>query len=393
MTTLRRILQQTKRDADTPEEGQLSSPGRSSTTRNRTATHSVPTLGRRTSSSSNGIPQPTPGSSHRPRGLTPRQNLDFDQERDDSEVTGGEAEDRSSLGEESKPTSGLEKKKPGRKRGGARNWHEVSIESEVERASMKSPRQAKGPKRKADDPTNSEGTSSPRQELEDARDDQGDESTTTTTAREKSDKAKRGSASEEDTKDRHKHKENGELSTEDTGIQNIKWVQCESCKKWRKLPPNISASSLPETWVCSMNTWNDATASCLVKEEDDSADDNAIVAVQLNDACAAKTATKSFLPPGINLYGGQHVLPHHIAAPGAKAARTMSYRELIAAHYKNHKGFSKTYDQVCDSRFKAYSAYQSTTLKDRPFHNSSSWLEAACQSTLQVPPKKRCKLS
>ena len=48
---------------------------------------------------------------------------------------------------------------------------------------------------------------------------------------------------------------------------NVEWVQCEKCDKWRKLPPHISADELPEVWYCSMNTWNPASASCSAPED------------------------------------------------------------------------------------------------------------------------------
>eukprot|EP00934_Nitzschia_sp_Nitz4_P006102 Nitzschia sp. Nitz4//scaffold11_size288233//203439//207978//NITZ4_000799-RA/size288233-processed-gene-0.181-mRNA-1//1//CDS//3329534149//6092//frame0 len=48
---------------------------------------------------------------------------------------------------------------------------------------------------------------------------------------------------------------------------NVEWVQCEKCEKWRKLPPHISADELPDTWYCSMNTWNPENASCEVAED------------------------------------------------------------------------------------------------------------------------------
>lgn len=48
---------------------------------------------------------------------------------------------------------------------------------------------------------------------------------------------------------------------------NVEWVQCEKCEKWRKLPPDISADELPDTWYCSMNTWNPASASCQAAED------------------------------------------------------------------------------------------------------------------------------
>lgn len=44
-------------------------------------------------------------------------------------------------------------------------------------------------------------------------------------------------------------------------------VQCDKCKKWRKIAPHISASELPEVWTCSMNTWNPSAAACEAPED------------------------------------------------------------------------------------------------------------------------------
>mmetsp|Transcript_5400 Transcript_5400/g.6918 ORF Transcript_5400/g.6918 Transcript_5400/m.6918 type:complete len:890 (-) Transcript_5400:291-2960(-) len=48
------------------------------------------------------------------------------------------------------------------------------------------------------------------------------------------------------------------------------WVQCEkrSCRKWRRLPQDIDPESLPERWVCAMNSWDPRFASCMADEED-----------------------------------------------------------------------------------------------------------------------------
>lgn len=48
---------------------------------------------------------------------------------------------------------------------------------------------------------------------------------------------------------------------------NVEWVQCDKCEKWRKLPPDISADELPDIWNCSMNTWNPRSASCEADED------------------------------------------------------------------------------------------------------------------------------
>ena len=45
------------------------------------------------------------------------------------------------------------------------------------------------------------------------------------------------------------------------------WVQCEGCRKWRRVPWNIDADSLPEEWFCQNNTWDTEKASCDVEQD------------------------------------------------------------------------------------------------------------------------------
>jgi hypothetical protein len=49
--------------------------------------------------------------------------------------------------------------------------------------------------------------------------------------------------------------------------ENLEWVQCEKCDKWRKLPPHVSADELPDVWYCNMNTWNPPSSSCDAPED------------------------------------------------------------------------------------------------------------------------------
>ena len=47
------------------------------------------------------------------------------------------------------------------------------------------------------------------------------------------------------------------------------WVQCDQCSKWRKLPNKshpMYPSDLPDSWTCSMNTW-DKNSSCSKPED------------------------------------------------------------------------------------------------------------------------------
>ena len=34
-----------------------------------------------------------------------------------------------------------------------------------------------------------------------------------------------------------------------------KWVQCDACTKWRRVPTHIEIQSLPDVWHCHMASW------------------------------------------------------------------------------------------------------------------------------------------
>ncbi|CBZ50001.1 cw-type zinc finger domain-containing protein,related [Neospora caninum Liverpool] len=46
------------------------------------------------------------------------------------------------------------------------------------------------------------------------------------------------------------------------------WVQCEACKKWRRLPASVDPDRLPDTWLCAMTFWDPLHDSCEAPEED-----------------------------------------------------------------------------------------------------------------------------
>ena len=50
-------------------------------------------------------------------------------------------------------------------------------------------------------------------------------------------------------------------------IVEDKWVQCDSCGKWRKLPQEIDLDTLPEVWTCEMNTYDPERQTCADPEE------------------------------------------------------------------------------------------------------------------------------
>lgn len=199
-----------------------------------------------------------------------------------------------------------------------------------------------------------------------------------------------------------------------TVLAAVTWVQCDTCQKWRKLPPNME-DALGEVWTCNMNKWAPNGGSC---EDPEDAEDPIAVLPVLFDAPALLVAPEPvvapllppappppvrekkpaappppllplapLLPPGINLYGQAFQLP-----PIGKQARIVSYRDLIASHYRNNKTFNPHYDHICDMRYAAFSCYTSPTVHLEPAFPQSQPPVLFPATGSRLPPKKRHKL-
>jgi hypothetical protein len=49
---------------------------------------------------------------------------------------------------------------------------------------------------------------------------------------------------------------------------NATWVECDKCKKWRRLRGVVDAKKLPSKWYCSMNKKDPERAKCSAPEEE-----------------------------------------------------------------------------------------------------------------------------
>ena len=45
------------------------------------------------------------------------------------------------------------------------------------------------------------------------------------------------------------------------------WVQCEDCRKWRRVPWHVDAEKLPDVWYCRDNTWDLENATCNAEQD------------------------------------------------------------------------------------------------------------------------------
>eukprot|EP00483_Globobulimina_turgida_P002085 UN02087 len=50
-------------------------------------------------------------------------------------------------------------------------------------------------------------------------------------------------------------------------VVEMRWVQCDKCLKWRRIPTSVSDAELEGEWTCSMNKWDLKRANCAAEEE------------------------------------------------------------------------------------------------------------------------------
>ncbi|KAG0629900.1 hypothetical protein M758_1G138300 [Ceratodon purpureus] len=73
-----------------------------------------------------------------------------------------------------------------------------------------------------------------------------------------------------------------------TMVNEIEWIQCDKCCKWRVLPPGLNPDDLPEPWFCLTEPFN---GNCEMPEEGEMHTnsiriecDKSVVACTANDA-------------------------------------------------------------------------------------------------------------
>lgn len=105
---------------------------------------------------------------------------------------------------------------------------------------------------------------------------------------------------------------------------NVEWVQCDKCEKWRKLPPHISTDELPDIWNCSMNTWNPSNASCDAAEDKADAHHQEVCAAELRKNHAGKNSYRHLI------FGTGVRKPHLPKSERARAAESL-FRQAVVS--------------------------------------------------------------
>ena len=63
-------------------------------------------------------------------------------------------------------------------------------------------------------------------------------------------------------------RDGGSIFGQTTGAGNSTWVECDKCKKWRRLRGVVDEKKLPSKWYCSMNKNDPDRARCSAPEEE-----------------------------------------------------------------------------------------------------------------------------
>jgi len=68
--------------------------------------------------------------------------------------------------------------------------------------------------------------------------------------------------------DEESHYEEGSIFGPTTGSTQTTWVECDKCKKWRRLRGVVDESKLPSKWYCYMNKNDPERSKCSAPEEE-----------------------------------------------------------------------------------------------------------------------------
>ncbi|MGK3742207.1 MAG: hypothetical protein ACI8RD_004197 [Bacillariaceae sp.] len=63
-------------------------------------------------------------------------------------------------------------------------------------------------------------------------------------------------------------RDEGSIFGQTTGSSNSTWVECDKCKKWRRLRGVVDERKLPPKWYCTMNKNDPERARCSAPEEE-----------------------------------------------------------------------------------------------------------------------------
>jgi len=142
------------------------------------------------------------------------------------------------------------------------------------------------------------------------------------------------------------------------------WVQCDSCEKWRMLPPHVDPEDLPEAWFCHMNHNDKIRSQCSAKERDAKFYSN-FFAQQL----ANSTNGGHVMEQKVSLKESVEIKPQDDIEKIKFTKRDEILRRLIIASSANHEKSKQSKSKALISK---YYFHESLTKSTSTFLDNSS---------------------
>jgi hypothetical protein len=168
------------------------------------------------------------------------------------------------------------------------------------------------------------------------------------------------------------------------------WVQCELCKKWRRVAWHVDPETLPELWECPLNTWDIDNATCDAPQ--DSYDPSKENTVDYKSELTQNTLETSNINEWRDVYCVKNLVYYEAQIKKIKVPKKANDKAKILFHYK---GWSPKFDEwiVYDSeRIQPHHLFTNPDATDP--RQQESWqglspVKATIRSAISMPSKKR----
>jgi hypothetical protein len=121
------------------------------------------------------------------------------------------------------------------------------------------------------------------------------------------------------------------------------WIQCEECKKWRRVPWHVDAESLSDIWTCTMNTWDPEGASCEISQDSfDPATENTLDYQGSVKTEQARTVEDMVIGTWRDVFCIKNKVYYEAQIKRIKNPTAKQPKHMVSFHYR---GWSSAYDE------------------------------------------------
>ena len=166
---------------------------------------------------------------------------------------------------------------------------------------------------------------------------------------------------------------NGKTDLDEIQFDNIlppelptAWVQCENktCRKWRRVAWNVDVESLPETWECSMNSWDPENATCDAPQDSYDPDRESILCFETSELDREQFVINSWR----DVYCIRNRIYYEAQVKGIKESKNQHNKpvQMIRFHFKGWKPCFDEWIEVGSSRIAPHNLHTNPTKSRNP---------------------------